>query len=137
MSAAVNAFPCICTSDGRAWDFFQGRLMIPVRDLKGRTIGFGARRLSDEDKRSPKYVNTPETPLFHKGRVIYALEAIRDGDPAEAAYALGDLERDLLAHIAGARRLKLGLCRRVAGCWAGNSSLSSQAFHCRSGVACQ
>jgi DNA primase len=61
-------------AEGRAYDFFQGRLMIPVRDIKGRTIGFGARRLSDEDKRSPKYVNTSETALFHKGRVIYALD---------------------------------------------------------------
>jgi DNA primase len=65
-------------SEGRAYDFFQGRLMIPVRDIKGRTIGFGARRLSDEDKRSPKYVNTPETVLFHKGRVIYALDRALD-----------------------------------------------------------
>lgn len=61
-------------ASGRAYDFFKGRLMFPVRDHKGRTVGFGARRLSDDDPRSPKYVNTPETPLFHKGRLFYALD---------------------------------------------------------------
>ncbi|MCC7015382.1 MAG: DNA primase [Planctomycetes bacterium] len=59
---------------GRAYDFFKGRVMFPVRDHQRRTVGFGARRLSDEDKRSPKYINTPETPLFHKGRLFYALD---------------------------------------------------------------
>ena len=55
------------------YDFFRGRIMFPVRDDKGRTLGFGARRLSDDDAAGPKYVNTPETPLFHKGHVFYAL----------------------------------------------------------------
>ncbi len=55
----------------RAYDFFRGRVMFPVRDFKGRTVGFGARNLSGDP---PKYVNTPETALFHKGRVIYALD---------------------------------------------------------------
>jgi DNA primase len=59
---------------GRAWDFFQDRITFPVRDLKGRTVGFGARRLSDADPRVPKYVNTSETPLFHKGQLIYGLD---------------------------------------------------------------
>lgn len=60
------------TEGGGARDFFFGRLMIPVRDLKGRTVGFGARRLDDEAG-GPKYVNTPETVLFHKGTLIYGL----------------------------------------------------------------
>ncbi|HTF88016.1 MAG TPA: DNA primase [Planctomycetota bacterium] len=59
---------------GRAYDFFRGRLMIPIRDERGRTVGFGARRLDDSDKQSPKYVNTTETEVFHKGRLIYALD---------------------------------------------------------------
>ncbi len=59
---------------GRVYDFFRDRLMIPIRDLKGRTVGFGGRRLSDDDVRVPKYVNTQETEVFHKGRVIYALD---------------------------------------------------------------
>ncbi|MCE9593543.1 MAG: DNA primase [Planctomycetes bacterium] len=59
---------------GRIYDFFRDRLMIPIRDLKGRVVGFGGRRLSDGDPRNPKYVNTSETEIFHKGRLIYALD---------------------------------------------------------------
>lgn len=55
------------------YDFFRGRLMFPVRDVLGRTVGFGARRLT-EDPAQPKYVNTPETELFKKGRLIYGLD---------------------------------------------------------------
>jgi len=70
------------SDDGRTFDFFRGRLMIPIRDRIGRTVGFGARVLpEDEAEALGKYVNTPETPLFHKGRLIYGLdgasEAIR------------------------------------------------------------
>lgn len=57
---------------GRAYDFFRGRLMIPIRDSEGGVIGFGGRRLADDDASGPKYVNTPETELFKKGRLIYA-----------------------------------------------------------------
>ncbi|MFN9785703.1 MAG: DNA primase [Planctomycetia bacterium] len=57
---------------GRAYDFFRGRLMIPIRDVEGGVLGFGGRRLSDDDEAGPKYVNTPETELFKKGRLIYA-----------------------------------------------------------------
>jgi len=60
-------------TDDRSYDFFHGRLMIPIRDARGRTVGFGGRRLDDR-KDSPKYVNTAETPVFHKGRLIYGLD---------------------------------------------------------------
>jgi len=60
--------------DGSLFSFFRGRLVIPIRDVKGRTVGFGARRITDEEGSGPKYVNTPETPYFHKGRLIYALD---------------------------------------------------------------
>ncbi len=63
---------------GRARDFFRGRVMFPVRDIKGRTVGFGARRMSDGERSGPKYINTPQTPLFHKGRVIYGLDQALD-----------------------------------------------------------
>jgi len=59
--------------EGRSYDFFHGRLMIPIRDARGRTVGFGGRRLDDRVD-SPKYVNTAETPVFHKGRLIYGLD---------------------------------------------------------------
>ena len=66
--------------EGRTYDFFRGRLMIPIRDRRGRTVGFGARTLrADAGERGiPKYVNTPETLLFKKSRLIYGLD--RAGD---------------------------------------------------------
>ncbi len=54
-------------------DRFRGRLMWPIRDLSGDVIGFGARKLYDEDD-GPKYLNTPESPLFHKGSVLYGAD---------------------------------------------------------------
>lgn len=58
--------------EGRAYDFFRSRLMIPIRDSLGRTVGFGGRLLPGAE--GPKYVNTPETPLFKKGKLIYGLD---------------------------------------------------------------
>jgi DNA primase len=54
-------------------DMFRGRLMWPIRDLTGETIAFGARKLDSADD-SPKYLNTPETPLFKKGQVLYGAD---------------------------------------------------------------
>jgi len=54
------------------YDRFRGRLMFPIRDVKGHVIGFGARALKAEDQ--PKYLNSPQTPLFDKGRVLYGLD---------------------------------------------------------------
>jgi DNA primase len=60
------------TSRGTLIDMFRGRLMWPVRDLTGETIAFGARKLNPED--DPKYLNTPETPIFKKGQVLYGAD---------------------------------------------------------------
>lgn len=53
------------------YDRFRGRLIIPIRDRRGRTIGFGARALGDE---MPKYINSPQSPIFDKSRVLYGLD---------------------------------------------------------------
>jgi len=58
------------------YDRFRDRLMIPICDLQGKPIAFGGRSLGDEE---PKYLNSPETPLFHKGQVLYGLDRARDG----------------------------------------------------------
>jgi DNA primase len=64
--------------DGRApYDRFRGRIMFPIRDMRGRAIAFGARAL--EDGKGPKYLNSPETPLFDKGANLY------NAGPARAA----------------------------------------------------
>jgi DNA primase len=56
--------------DGHVFDFFRKRVMFPILDARGRVIAFGARALGDE---KPKYLNSPETPLFQKGRSLYNL----------------------------------------------------------------
>jgi len=60
---------------GRRVDRFRNRLMFPIRDVRGRVVGFGGRSL---DGSEPKYLNSPETPLFSKGRVLYGLHEARD-----------------------------------------------------------
>jgi len=57
-----------------AYDRFRNRVMFPIRDAQDRVIAFGGRSLGDEE---PKYLNSPETPLFSKGRVFYALDRAR------------------------------------------------------------
>lgn len=61
--------------DGASFDFFRGRVMFPVTDRRGRVIAFGARTLGDGQ---PKYLNSPDTPLFHKGSTLYGLAHARE-----------------------------------------------------------
>jgi len=60
--------------DGRFYDRFRERIMFPIRDNRGRIIAFGGRVLGKEE---PKYLNSPETPLFHKGHELYGLYEVR------------------------------------------------------------
>lgn len=67
---------------GDAYPFFRGRVMFPVQDLQGRVVAFGARVLPEShggppDKSAPKYINSPETPIYHKGRMLYNLSRSR------------------------------------------------------------
>ncbi len=55
---------------GNRYDRFRGRVMFPIRDRRGRVIGFGGRVIGDG---TPKYLNSPETPIFHKGKELYGL----------------------------------------------------------------
>ena len=61
---------------GGYYDRFRGRLMFPICDEQGRAVGFSGRILT-EDKDQPKYVNSPETPIFQKGRILFALDKAR------------------------------------------------------------
>ena len=63
---------------GRTYDRFRDRVMFPIRDIRGRTIAFGGRVLGDA---KPKYLNSPETPVFHKGRELYGLYEARQANP--------------------------------------------------------
>src|SRR5690606_1139446 len=55
---------------GKRYDRFRDRVMFPIRDSRGRVIAFGGRVLGDD---KPKYLNSPETPVFHKGQELYGL----------------------------------------------------------------
>jgi DNA primase len=59
---------------GRPYDRFRGRIMFPLADDRGRTLGFGARTMGDE---KPKYLNSPETPLYHKSEAVFGLHAAK------------------------------------------------------------
>ncbi|WP_033075443.1 DNA primase [Sphingopyxis sp. MWB1] len=67
----VEAGMLIAVDGKEPYDRFRGRLMIPIRDARGRVIAFGGRILGDGE---PKYLNSPDTPLFDKGRVLYNLD---------------------------------------------------------------
>ncbi len=60
-----------------AYDRWRGRLLWPIRDASGDTIGFGARRIHDDDKIEAKYLNTPETALYKKSQVLYGIDLAR------------------------------------------------------------
>ncbi len=80
----LDAGLVIKNEQGRVYDRFRNRLMIPIFDARGRAIGFGARALAPDD--NPKYLNSPQTALFDKGATLFALHlarrAIREGETA-------------------------------------------------------
>ncbi|TLY23575.1 MAG: DNA primase [Nitrospirae bacterium] len=81
------------------YDRFRGRVILPIRDLQKRVIGFGGRVLDDG---VPKYLNSPETPLFRKGRALYGLEVAREGITREDQVVIVEGYFDAIAlHQAG------------------------------------
>jgi len=69
----VEAGLLIAVDDREPYDRFRGRLMLPIHDSRGRVIAFGGRILAAEKTDAPKYLNSPDTPLFDKGRTLYNL----------------------------------------------------------------
>ena len=98
----IEAGLLVRPDDGREpFDFFRGRVMFPIADRRGQTIAFGGRILGDGQ---PKYLNSRDTPLFDKGRTLYALDRARTGvrEGCEAIVAEGYM--DVIAlHEAGLR----------------------------------
>ena len=66
-------------AEGEPFDYFRGRVMFPIGDRAGRVIAFGGRVIADGQ---PKYLNSPDSPLFEKGRVLYGWSAARAADPS-------------------------------------------------------
>jgi DNA primase len=82
-------------------DRFRGRLMWPIRDVTGDVVGFGARKLREDDD-GPKYLNTPETPLYKKSQVLYGLDlAKRDVAKARQAVVVEGYTDVMACHLAG------------------------------------
>lgn len=93
------------------YDRFRGRLMIPIRDVEGRTVGFGARVLREDPARpQPKYINSPQTPIFDKGGLLYGLDmakkAIREADLAVLVEGYMDV---LMSHQVGVANVVAGM----------------------------
>jgi DNA primase len=85
------------------YDRFRNRLMFPIRNSKGEVIAFGGRALGDAQ---PKYINSPQTPLFDKGRVLYGLDLARDAIRASAAAVIVEGYVDVIvAHQHGFRNV--------------------------------
>jgi DNA primase len=87
--------------DRGAYDRFRGRLVWPIRDTTGQTLGFGARRLLEDDS-GPKYLNTPETAVYHKSQVLYGLDlAKRDIARGKQVVVVEGYTDVMACHLAG------------------------------------
>jgi DNA primase len=84
------------------WDFFQGRAMWPIRDSGRQVLGFGARRLFDDDRMPAKYINTPETLLYKKSHALYGLELARTAISKKSQAVVVEGYTDVMAaHLSG------------------------------------
>src|SRR4051794_29180508 len=87
---------------GQVYDRFRARVMFPLADARGRVLGFGARALSAD--RPPKYLNTAENDLFHKGKLVYAADLARAAAAKAGSVVLCEGYTDVIAlHQAGLR----------------------------------
>ncbi|ACA85447.1 DNA primase [Shewanella woodyi] len=94
----LTAGMVIENDNGKRYDRFRDRLMFPIRDRRGRVIGFGGRVLGDG---TPKYLNSPETPIFHKGNELYGLYELKQKhrDPQKVLIVEGYMDVVALAQF--------------------------------------
>jgi DNA primase len=86
---------------GSRIDRFRGRLLWPIRDISGDIIGFGARRLREDDD-GPKYLNTPETPIYKKSHVLYGIDLAKREIAKQGKAVIVEGYTDVMAcHLAG------------------------------------
>ncbi|HUK22334.1 MAG TPA: DNA primase [Gemmatimonadales bacterium] len=99
-SVLLEAGLLVKREDGSVLPRFRGRLLFPIQDLRGRVVGFGGRILGEGE---PKYLNSPDTPLFHKGKLVYNLfaakQAIRKAERAILVEGYFDVLRLVLAGL--------------------------------------
>ena len=90
----MEAGMLVTNDKGRSYDRFRDRVMFPIRDKRGRVIGFGGRVLGND---TPKYLNSPETPIFHKGRQLYGLYEAQKNHPQPARLLVVEGYMDVVA----------------------------------------
>ncbi|SFN05391.1 DNA primase [Izhakiella capsodis] len=90
----TDAGMLVTNDQGRSYDRFRERVMFPIRDKRGRVIGFGGRILGDG---LPKYLNSPETDIFHKGRQLYGLYEAQQNHPQPAKLLVVEGYMDVVA----------------------------------------
>ncbi len=90
----IDAGMLVTNDQGRSYDRFRERVMFPIHDKRGRVIGFGGRVLGDG---MPKYLNSPETDIFHKGRQLYGLYEAQKNHPEPAKLLVVEGYMDVVA----------------------------------------
>lgn len=85
------------SDEGRYYDQFRDRVMFPIHDQRGQVIGFGGRVMSTENGEGPKYLNSPETPLFQKGQELYGLFLARQAIRAAGCVVVVEGYMDVVA----------------------------------------
>ncbi|MBB2954634.1 DNA primase [Bifidobacterium commune] len=84
------------------YDYFRGRVTWPIRDSTGRTLGFGARKLYEDDTVNAKYINTPDTQLYHKTQVLYGIDLAKANIVKKRQVVIVEGYTDVMAcHLAG------------------------------------
>ncbi|MFC0265552.1 DNA primase [Alloscardovia macacae] len=87
---------------GGVYDYFRGRATWPIRDTTGQVIGFGARKLYDDDTNPGKYINTADTALYHKNRVLYGIDLAKTSIAQKRQVVVVEGYTDVMAcHLAG------------------------------------
>mgnify|MGYP002230064206 FL=1 len=107
------------------YDYFRGRATWPIRDSTGRTLGFGARKLYDDDQIAAKYINTPDTQLYRKTQVLYGIDLAKSSIVKKRQVVIVEGYTDVMAmHLAGidtavatAARRSAPSTRRSCGGW--------------------
>ena len=90
----IDAGMLVVKDDGKVYDRFRNRIMYPIRDKRSRIVGFGGRVLDDS---LPKYLNSPETSLFHKGKEVYGLYELLAKNPKPQRILIVEGYMDVIA----------------------------------------
>ena len=99
--AELTASGLVSQGQRGVYDRFRGRLVWPIREVTGETVGFGARRLYDEDQ-GPKYLNTPETALYKKSQVLYGIDLAKRDMQRDKRVVVVEGYTDVMAmHLSG------------------------------------